>query len=1208
MKGRGTVGRADLLHILSKAGDDLALDERVGILCGFDYDAAAILREDRTECGGEPEQREPSQRERRSDPAFVMGEPDPIRFLISSIFRPNSENSFGQQNETRRSYEGWRNAPPPPKWLPLAPWSALDPALRTLLAPQRATQRVDVREATRRLSKAKPLLRPPFRERARWPRHLTVVLDRSTHLVPFWRDQDLVLAALCRHIPDCVIDTLTFDDHKGAFIRSGEVIPLDEIVGTSPEILVLGDLGAVSGKSIVREVWLELGRRLPAGFARVLSPIPESNIDARSREIWQVGRWARHPGSGSSEELAEELLRLISPAIRIEPNLLRQVRVAALPHTGPEIEALVWNHPAMEIRQEDAGALRPEIAKRLRQEFALLDREKRRAAILAMRNWRGDLHSGVWFEEVLDLDADSRTLVPIEDVTDANAFFAHTHDRTSNDPDEFALLRWCDRMGDRAVHLGDNDYARALIWRAKKDDPDFADFDPGSVPPTTTPVGALSVSVLGGTLLLGPPGAIGGSSLGLAMSGDGLIRIDPAIPSFLPLSSFCDHLSDGTRGPEMISIPTGSFLMGSRKDEDGRYDDEGPQHLVEIAEPFALAKYPVTFDEYDVFCEATGHEKAKDRGWGRGRRPVINVSWRDARGYCEWLSAETGEAYRLPSEAEWEYACRAETKTRYWWGDEWDANRANGYEGGPEKTTEVGAYSANPWGFHDSHGNVWEWCGDQWQDDYVEPRSQAAFQSSSGETSRVVRGGSWSNSAGYCRAACRSRFAPDGRYDYLGFRPARGQVSGAPAGSGGAAGAFGPARGAVSGANGERPGRAESPPSQRGGESKFVGSEIKRLRVMPGGSASISLSELPPAPFVIRTDRAELTIQRITRTDLGGWASGMGRDRFGLWADFEVNDIRQRLRYCPPGRFLMGSPEDEAGRYDDEGPQTEITFTEGFWLFDTPVTQVLYDAVMGENPSRFISPTRPVEQVDWRQAWKFIDTLSARVAGLELRLPSEAEWEYACRAGTPEATYAGPMEIFGQNNAPILDSIAWYGGNSGIDFDLDEGHDSSNWPEKQHEHSKAGTRLVHLKRANPWGLHDMIGNVWEWCEDEWHDSHEGASVEGLPRTSSQHENGESSRVIRGGSWSYDARYCRAASRYWYAPDNRSNYLGFRPARGQVSGAQASMKERAERSGLRSREAVEAEPTAERSEGSPPPWGGESIFARARKLFQPKGDD
>ena len=151
------------------------------------------------------------------------------------------------------------------------------------------------------------------------------------------------------------------------------------------------------------------------------------------------------------------------------------------------------------------------------------------------------------------------------------------------------------------------------------------------------------------------------------------------------------------------------------------------------------------------------------------------------------------------------------------------------------------------------------------------------------------------------------------------------------------------------------------------------------------------------------------------------WASGWGQDQYGVFTEIAVEDVTQRLRWIPPGRFKMGSPADEPGRYGDEGPQTEVTIAEGYWLFDTPVTQALWAIVTGSNPSRFASSDRPVEQISWNEIQDFIAGMNARIAGLALYLPSEAQWEYACRGRVPDATYAGPLTIVGRHNAPILE-------------------------------------------------------------------------------------------------------------------------------------------------------------------------------------------
>jgi formylglycine-generating enzyme required for sulfatase activity len=280
------------------------------------------------------------------------------------------------------------------------------------------------------------------------------------------------------------------------------------------------------------------------------------------------------------------------------------------------------------------------------------------------------------------------------------------------------------------------------------------------------------------------------------------------------------------------------------------------------------------------------------------------------------------------------------------------------------------------------------------------------------------------------------------------------------------------------------------------------------------------------------------------------WASAWGQDSYGVWVEFEIKtpgggEVAHRMRWIPPGLFLMGSPKDEPGRYDDEGPRHEVRLSRGYWLFDTPCTQTLWEAVMGRNPSRLRSPKRPVENVSWEDCQKFLEAINGRIDGLELVLPSEAQWEYACRAGSSTTTYAGNLKILGERNAPLLDGIAWYGGNSGVDFELAEGYDSTNWPEKQYPHESAGTHPVGLKAPNAWGLYDMLGNVWEWCLD----GHRQYSSDSVVDPVGPLQEGVD-RVLRGGCWYDYARSVLAAYRDAGHPGDRDDGVGLRCARVQ----------------------------------------------------------
>jgi formylglycine-generating enzyme required for sulfatase activity len=225
--------------------------------------------------------------------------------------------------------------------------------------------------------------------------------------------------------------------------------------------------------------------------------------------------------------------------------------------------------------------------------------------------------------------------------------------------------------------------------------------------------------------------------------------------------------------------------------------------------------------------------------------------------------------------------------------------------------------------------------------------------------------------------------------------------------------------------------------------------------------------------------------------------------------------IKPEMIYISAGSFLMGSEEDDSQAYADERPQHQVTITQPFYIGKYPITQEQYEAVMGNNPSNFKKGGKyPVEQVSWEDAQEFCQKLS-KLTKKTYRLPSEAEWEYAARAGTQSSYYYG-------DDKSQLGEYAWYDGNS-----------------------NSQTQPVGQKKPNKWGLYDMLGNVWEWCEDDWHDNYKGAPTDGRAWVDNDNRSQSEHRTMRGGSWDNDSWYCRCAIRYNYSSAWRYSDFGFR---------------------------------------------------------------
>jgi len=242
---------------------------------------------------------------------------------------------------------------------------------------------------------------------------------------------------------------------------------------------------------------------------------------------------------------------------------------------------------------------------------------------------------------------------------------------------------------------------------------------------------------------------------------------------------FQDPLDDGSRGPELVIIPAGKLLMGAPATEGGDADER--LHVVTIERTFAISQYPITFQDYERFAQAQDLPIPDDQGWGRGQRPVINITWQQASAYAEWLSGKSAQRYRLPTEAEWEYAARAGTTTPFHFGTTITTEQANYaghfvYQNGQQgvyrrQTFPVGQFAVNAWGLADVHGNVWNWTCSVYDQEYAGAEQRCSDDNES--KPRAVRGGSWSNEPKDLRSASRFSLNPDLQLNVVGFRVVR---------------------------------------------------------------------------------------------------------------------------------------------------------------------------------------------------------------------------------------------------------------------------------------------------------------------------------------------------------------------------------------------------------------------------------------------------
>ncbi len=515
-------------------------------------------------------------------------------------------------------------------------------------------------------------------------------------------------------------------------------------------------------------------------------------------------------------------------------------------------------------------------------------------------------------------------------------------------------------------------------------------------------------------------------------------------------------------GMKLVLIHAGSFRMGSPEDEEGRQELQESPHEISIRKSYYLGVFEVTQSQFMsvIGTNPSYFQKKEMDNRDTSSFPVEMVTWNDAVAFCEALSElqeerSVGRQYRLPTEAEWEYACRATSSSAFSFGDSEELLEEHAWFAGGGRdplrpdlhTNPVGMKKANRWGLYDMHGNVWEWCHNWFGMDpsvFIED-PQGPLSGSV----RVFRGGGWESEAVDCRAARREGDHQMFRNLDLGFRVALSPSVNQP----------------------------------------NVITNSKDVKTIP--NEIISSTDLKTVPNEI----ANVTDVKVVLESI-------------------TNSIGIKLVLIPAGTFTMGSPVGEMGRNEGETPHL-VTISNWYYLGAHEVTQEQYGKVMGNNPSAFKGAQKAVEMVSWDDAVSFCKNLSElpeeKAAGREYRLPTEAEWEYACRADST-TTYS-----FG-DTAKSLGDYAWFG----------EGREGK-------------THKVGLKKPNRWGLYDMHGNVSEWCNDRMSKYSSGAATD--PQGPSEGK----FRIFRGDSFFGGENGCRSARRGASTAPNPHLDIGFRVA-------------------------------------------------------------